>query len=376
MVSYFIGVMSGTSLDGIDVVVIDLQNNNHVELIAAHTYAFEPTLKQGLTTLIERQHCELREFGELDIALGQAIANAINNLLAANKLNPNAIKAIGSHGQTIFHHPEGHHPFSLQIGNANVIAEHTGISTVADFRQRDMVLGGQGAPLVPAFHKNLFEDKQQHRAIINIGGISNITVLPATDTGHQVIGFDTGPGNVLLDTWYEQHQHGPYDHDGLWAAAGTINKELLAHLLKDEYFKQAIPKSTGREYFNLAWLHKKLTEFQRQLEPQDVQATLTALTAHTIAQDIHRYASQTKAIYICGGGSHNSSLMAMLQQSLANIAVSTTEELGLHADWVEACAFAWLAAQTLANKTGNLPDVTGAQRATILGGVYSSKLAS
>jgi len=376
MVSYFIGVMSGTSLDGIDVVIIDLQNNHHVELIAAHTYAFEPTLKQSLKTLIERQHCDLRKFGELDIALGQAIASAINTLLEENNINPTAIKAIGSHGQTVFHHPEGQYPFSLQIGNANVIAELTGISTVADFRQRDMVLGGQGAPLVPAFHKALFEDQQQYRAIINIGGISNITVLPATNPDHQVIGFDTGPGNVLLDAWYEQHQHGPYDHDGLWGSTGAVNKELLAHLLKDAYFKQAIPKSTGREYFNLVWLQQKLTEFQRPLEPQDIQATLTALTAHSIAQDIHRYASQTKAIYICGGGSHNSSLMTMLQQSLANIAVSTTEKLGLHADWVEACAFAWLAAQTLANKTGNLPDVTGAQRATILGGIYSSKLAS
>ena len=239
-----------------------------------------------------------------------------------------------------------------------------------------MVLAGQGAPLVPAFHKALFVDLQQHRAIINIGGISNITVLPATNNSHRVIGFDTGPGNVLLDAWYEQHQHGPYDHDGLWAATGTINKDLLNHLLNDDYFKQAIPKSTGREYFNLDWLQQKLAEFQPQLEPQNVQATLTALTAHSIAQDIHQYATQTEAIYVCGGGAHNSSLMAALQQSLANITVSTTEQLGLHSDWVEACAFAWLAAQTLANKTGNLPDVTGAKRASVLGGIYSSNVVS
>jgi anhydro-N-acetylmuramic acid kinase len=376
MVNYFIGVMSGTSLDGIDVAIVDLQNNTHVELIASQTYAFEPTLKQGLKTLIERQLCDLREFGELDIVMGQAIASAVNNLLDANNLSPKIIKAIGSHGQTVFHHPEGRHPFSLQIGNANVIAEHTGITTVADFRQRDMVLGGQGAPLVPAFHKVLFEDQQQHRAIINIGGISNITVLPATNHGHQVVGFDTGPGNVLLDAWYEQHQKGPYDHDGLWGATGTVNKELLDLLLNDDYFKQAIPKSTGREYFNLNWLQHKLVKFQQQLKPQDVQATLTTLTAYSIAQDIRRYASHTEAVYVCGGGAHNSALMAVLQQSLSNIAVSTTEQLGLHPDWVEACAFAWLAAQTLANKTGNLPDVTGAQQATILGGVYSSNDAS
>jgi len=363
-------------MDGIDIAVIDLQDNAHIKLITAHTYDFDPNLKQRLKTLIDHQQCDLREFGELDIALGQAIATAINTLLEESNLSPNLIKAIGSHGQTVFHHPEGQHPFSLQIGNANVIAELTGISTVADFRQRDMALGGQGAPLVPAFHKALFQDQEQRRAIINIGGISNITVLPETSNGHQVIGFDTGPGNVLLDAWYEQHQHGPYDHDGLWGATGSINKNFLELLLRDDYFKQAIPKSTGREYFNLGWLQQKLITFNHQLEPQDVQATLTALTANSIAQDIHRYASQTKAIYVCGGGAHNSSLIAMLQQALPNIAVSTTEQLALHPDWVEACAFAWLAAQTLANKTGNLPEVTGAQKATILGGVYSSNEAS
>lgn len=373
--SYFIGVMSGTSLDGIDVALVKNNNDTDCNLIAAHTYEFESTLKLGLKTLIEKQHCEMKTFGELDIALGKAIANAVIKLIQTTDIDVSDISAIGSHGQTIFHNPEGQYAFSLQIGNPNVITELTGITTIADFRQRDMVLSGQGAPLVPAFHKALFQHPIQNRVIVNIGGISNITVLPAKQD-HKILGFDTGPGNILLDTWFEQHQHAPYDHDGLWAASGTINKDLLNLFLNDDYFKKAIPKSTGREYFNLTWLTKKLAEFKQALEPQDIQATLTALTAHSIANDINHYSANTKVIYVCGGGAHNSYLMRLLQQRHSNIIVTTTDEIGLHPDWVEATAFAWLAKQTLANKTGNLPEVTGAERATILGGVYSSNEAS
>ena len=373
--SYFIGVMSGTSLDGIDVALVENTPDSDCHLIAAQTYDFDPELKQGLKILIEDQHCELKKFGELDVALGKAIASAVIKLIKTTNIDIHDIVAIGSHGQTVFHHPDGPHPFSLQIGNANVIAELTTITTVADFRQRDMVLSGQGAPLVPAFHKALFQHPSQNRVIINIGGISNITVLPASNSD-KIIGFDTGPGNTLLDAWFEKHQHAPYDHDGLWAASGSVNRDLLRLLVNDPYFQQAIPKSTGREYFNVTWLDNKLREFKQQLAPQDIQATLTALTAQTIAHDVKRYAPMTDAIYICGGGAHNSYLMKALRQLLAHIPVTTTEQLGLDPDWVEACAFAWLARQSVSNKAGNLPEVTGAKRATILGGIYSSNDAS
>lgn len=375
--SYFVGVMSGTSLDGIDVALIKFNDDESNTVIASHTYDFEPTLKNGLKALIEKQHCDFQTFGEIDITLGKAIASSVINLVKTTDIALSDIAAIGSHGQTIFHHPSSQHAFSLQVGNPNIIVELTGITTVADFRQRDMALSGQGAPLVPAFHKALFQDAIKNRVIVNIGGICNITVLPANNS-QKIAGFDTGPGNVLLDTWFEQHQHAPYDHDGFWAATGTVNQDLLKHFLNDDYFRQAIPKSTGREYFNSTWLNKKLSSFRTTLTilPQDVQATLTALTAQTIAHDIHQYAVNCDAVYVCGGGAHNSYLMRLLQQRHSNILVSTTEDLGLHPDWVEATAFAWLAKQTLANKTGNLPDVTGASRATILGGIYSSKEAS
>lgn len=367
--------MSGTSLDGIDVAIISYKHNSKFDLIAAQTFDFPLFLKEGLKKLIDNSQCDLREFGQLDIALGESISSAVNSLLADHNLNKNQIQAIGSHGQTVFHKPEGPYPFSLQIGNPNVIAELTGIKTVADFRQRDMVLSGQGAPLVPAFHKALFQDPTQNRVIINIGGISNITVLPA-DNNNPVIGFDTGPGNVLLDSWCEKVQQQTYDDNGQWASTGTVNTGLHAHLYNDDYFKQAIPKSTGREHFNLNWLINKLAEFQTHVEPEDVQATLSALTAHSIAQDILQYAPDTSTVYVCGGGAHNAHLLTMLEDSLVNIDVMTTEQLGLHPDWVEACAFAWLANQTVSNKSANLPDVTGAQRATILGGIYSSNDAS
>jgi len=376
-VTYYIGVMSGTSLDGIDVAIIEQQTAIPSKLIAAQTYPFEVNLRLGLQQLIETQQCELKRFGELDIALGKAIATAINKLLATTTLTATDIAAIGSHGQTVFHQPDSEDAFSLQIGNPNVIAELTNITTIADFRQRDMVLGGQGAPLVPAFHQGLFQTAEQNRVIVNIGGISNITTLPSS-TEKTVLGFDTGPGNALLDAWFSHHHDGQaYDYDGLWASSGNVNQQLLNMLLEDSYFKQTIPKSTGREYFHLNWLDHILEKCTHlALLPQDIQASLVSLTVQTIAADIRRYADNSTAIYVCGGGAHNSYLMQQLQQALPNKAVLTTSELGLAPDWVEACAFAWLASQTLANKTGNLPAVTGASKTTVLGGIYSSNDAS
>jgi len=369
--SYFIGVMSGTSLDGIDVALVDFNLQNQLRLVDAQTVPFDASLKEGLKQLITTHECHLQTLGELDVALGRAIALIINKLLVKHDLNGDEIVAIGSHGQTLFHHPEGPFPFSLQIGNGNVIAELTGITTITDFRQRDMVAGGQGAPLVPAFHKALFHSTSQNRVIVNIGGLSNITVIPA-DSQSNIIGFDTGPGNTLLDGWIQQHRLKSYDESGQWARIGVVNGKLLTLLLSDPYFNQSIPKSTGREYFNLNWLTTKLKALTEDIVPQDVQATLSALTATTIAKDIQHYAEDTDAIYVCGGGAHNHYLIKQLRLQLPNRLVATTEQIGLQPDWVEACAFAWLARQTFTNKTSNLPEITGANHPAILGAIYPS----
>jgi len=368
-VAYFIGVMSGTSLDGIDVAICSFTDSGEFNFISAETYAFPHQLQQQLQQLISKPQCSLLKLGELDIALGQLIGESINSFLKAVKIASSDIIAIGSHGQTLFHSPNGDFPFSMQIGNANTIAEITGITTIADFRQRDIATGGQGAPLVPAFHQALFHDKDEDRLIVNIGGISNITLLPASlDT--PIIGFDTGPGNCLLDYWTTLHLNKTFDKNGQWAASGQVNESLLAIFLNEPYFKQAIPKSTGRELFNSLWLDNKLTEYDHKIVPQDIQATLTEFTACTIVADIKTYADSASTIYICGGGVHNEYLFYRLQHLLENKQVSTTQDLGLHPDWVEACAFAWLAFRTINKQTGNLMAVTGAQYPSVLGAIY------
>ncbi|RKZ96194.1 MAG: anhydro-N-acetylmuramic acid kinase [Gammaproteobacteria bacterium] len=367
--SLYIGVMSGTSLDGIDIAIVDVTNNNKCQLIAAQTFPFPTALHDKLLALITSQQCALKELGEVDVELGQITAQAINHLLTKHQLDANNISAIGSHGQTLFHAPNSDYPFSMQIGNGNVIAEQTGITTVADFRQRDIAAGGQGAPLVPAFHSELFADDHEDRVIVNIGGISNLTLLPA-NKDQAVTGFDTGPGNVLLNGWIQRHQQQTYDNQGQWAASGQCNDELLTSLLDEPYFQQAIPKSTGRELFNLNWLDNKLIEFNENISATDIQATLVQLTAHSIANEIKCYLDSSKTIFICGGGAHNDYLINQIQNLLGDKKVSTTDELGLHPDWVEACAFAWLAYKTLNKQSGNMPTVTGASHPVILGAIY------
>lgn len=367
--SYFIGVMSGTSLDGIDVALTSLSETGSFEFITARTFPFPEHIHKQLKRLIINQHCDLQAFGEIDIALGQLIASSIKQLLAEQRLAAKQITAIGSHGQTLFHSPLGDLPFSLQIGNANLIVEMTGITTVADFRQRDIAAGGQGAPLVPAFHQSLFSKPNESRVIVNIGGISNLTLLPSSPEQH-VIGFDTGPGNVLLDYWINEQLNKPYDASGHWAKSGKCNHNFLGCLLDEAYFKQTIPKSTGRELFNKHWFETKLDAYGKQISPADIQATLAELTAKTIADDIKTYANANSSVFICGGGAHNSHLMHRLQDLLDNNLVSTTTAVGLHPDWVEACAFAWLAYRTINNLPGNLPTVTGAKHPVILGAIY------
>ena len=369
--AYYIGVMSGTSLDGVDVAITSFDPAGDFQFVTAQTFPFPEQLHLKLQLLIANQQCSLQELGKVDVALGRLIGQSINQLLNSQNLIAKDIVAIGSHGQTLFHSPSSEFPFSLQIGNANEIAEITGITTVADFRQRDMAAGGQGAPLVPAFHQALFSSNNEERVIVNVGGISNITTLPISSV-EPVLGFDTGPGNVLLDYWTKLQLDKTFDESGAWAASGQFDENLLSIFLNEQYFEQTIPKSTGRELFNKTWLDNKLAEYSQELTPADVQTTLVELTARTIANDIKAYANSSSAVFICGGGSHNNYLLGRLRALLDDMDVSTTADLYLHPDWVEACAFAWLAYRTVNQKAGNLTAVTGAKYPVILGAIYSA----
>ncbi len=364
----YIGLMSGTSIDGIDAALVNLSNNN-VELIAFECLPFSVEIQRKLHELsAPNAKILLQDYGEMDVCLGHLFANAVKNLLSKTNLSAAEIVAIGSHGQTIYHAPSGRFPFTLQIGDPNCIAEQTGITTVADFRRRDVAAGGQGAPLVPVFHEAVFRCHSETRCIVNIGGIANVTILPANKTKN-VIGFDTGTGNVLLNQWIKRHFKLSYDDDGAWANSGKVNFELVKMLKNESYFHALPPKSTGVDYFSLAWLESKC-DLNNYL-PEDVQASLCYLTAITICEAIERVAPETTRILVCGGGVHNGYLMKLLAEN-SLCPVQSTADFGLHPDYVEAIAFAWLAKQTIHQKAGNLQAVTGAKHLAILGGIYSS----
>jgi anhydro-N-acetylmuramic acid kinase len=368
---HYIGLMSGTSVDGIDAALVSIAVGSRPVLVATHAHPIDAATRGEIQALMRDGPNEIERLGELDMALGALFAEAANAVLRKSGLAKKDIRAIGSHGQTLRHRPRAAHPFTLQIGNPSVIAERTGITTVADFRARDMAAGGQGAPMVPAFHHQMFHSAQRNRVIVNIGGIANVTCLPAV-AAQPVSGFDTGPGNTLLDQWVHRHHAQARDDAGQWAASGRASRELLELLLSDPYFAAAPPKSTGREHFNMEWLQGHLKKLAVPLAAADVQATLVQLTAHSIARAIRGFLPQTQEAFVCGGGSHNRELMAALAGSLSGIAVATTEALGLSPDWVEAAAFAWLAHQTLEGQPGNVPTVTGAKHAVILGGIYKA----
>ena len=363
---HYIGLMSGTSVDGIDAALVSFPINGQLTLLATHQHPLPDALRDAIQALMQPGPNEIEREGELDVQLGRLFAEATKSLLAKSGVSAASIRAIGSHGQTIRHCPHATYPFTRQIGNPSVVAEDTGITTVADFRARDLAAGGQGAPLVPAFHRWLFRKSGVNRAIVNIGGIANITWLPATGSS-SVLGFDTGPGNTLLDQWVARHRGELYDREGAWAASGCVQEALLARLMADDFFTKVPPKSTGREHFNLGWLEQRLAD---RLAPEDVQATLAELTATSIAQGLNSLPERIDEIYICGGGHHNRHLLARLRAQLPGIPLATTEALGLDPDWVEATAFAWLAHQTLAGHAGNLPSVTGARHPALLGGIY------
>lgn len=360
MPGLYVGLMSGTSMDGIDAVLISLSGPPAPR---HHTHQpFSPELRE---TLLELQHAgsnELHRAAQAANALALGYAATVRTLLAQSKVGPEQVRAIGCHGQTVRHRPEK--GYTIQLVNGALLAELAGITVVCDFRSRDIAAGGEGAPLVPAFHHAMFAHPERPRAIVNIGGIANITALPVR--GH-VTGFDCGPGNVLMDGWIMAHQGKAFDADGAWAAQGQSLPELLERLLRHDYFERRPPKSTGRETYNLQWLKKSLSGNER---PVDVQATLLELTAAGISRAVDSYCADALEVYLCGGGARNQALVRRLTALQPRRRIATTDELGVAAEIVEATAFAWLAERTLAGKPGNLPQVTGAAGLRILGAIY------
>lgn len=366
----YIGLMSGTSLDGIDVALVDFSQNKP-ELLASHLHPIPNPLKQQLLKLTLPGDNEIDRAGEADNQFAQCQVAAIEQLLATTTYSTTDIAAIGSHGQTIRHRPDFQSPFTLQIGNPALMAEQLDTTVIADFRRRDIAAGGEGAPLVPAFHEWLFRDPERHRVVVNIGGIANITVL-ASKADSSVLGYDTGPGNVLMDYWTQKHRQRPCDLDGQWASTGQTNPVLLKQLMETPYLTQPYPKSTGRELFNGPWLEQQLNKYGEEITHEDVQATLLAFTAKTIANSIKSHQLTPLDVFVCGGGANNSALMSALSLELSPHQVGITDTLGVPANWLEACAFAWLAKQCLEGKPGNLPAVTGAKGRRILGAIYQA----
>jgi anhydro-N-acetylmuramic acid kinase len=365
--SIFIGTMSGTSMDGLDLVAIRFPDNAPPQTCATRFTPYPDSLKQRLQNLALDANASLDQMCQLDSELGQYYAQQINEFITHENLSRQDISGIGSHGQTVRHCIQGSHPYTLQIGDPNIIAAKTGLTVVADFRRRDIALNGQGAPLAPAFHNQVFRTNQVNRAIINIGGIANITFLPA-DSNKEVVGFDSGPGNTLLDYLSQLKFDLRYDEDGKIASTGTPHHERLNNLVENEaYFKKPFPKSTGTDYFSPQWLK---SSGLLELPPEDCMASLCVLTASSIARAMGSLDEAIDEYYLCGGGAKNTYLMHSLAQQLGCDALDTTESLGIHPDWVEASAFAWLACQTLNRKSGNLPSVTNAEKFTILGAVY------
>jgi len=352
--------MSGTSLDGIDIVLCDIKENS-LELIHSLEYTFDKDLKDDILSAISNK-VDLKFIGELDTKLGLIYAKTINSFIDKFQINKSNITAIALHGQTLWHEPNSEYPFSMQLANSSLISSITNICVVSDFRQKDIALGGQGAPLTPAFHKFLFSRLDAHVAVLNIGGMANISLLQ-----NELIGYDTGCGNVLLDTWIYKNKNKKYDKDGSWAKSGVVHEELLKQMLDDAYFSLSYPKSTGREHFNNSWLDKHLQNF-KHIKSADVQATLLALTSKSIANEVKK--SNTNMLIVCGGGVKNKYLMSSLKDELKNIEVLSSDECGVSSDFMEAMAFAWLGYKRIHKQKVELKSVTGARQNTILGCIY------
>lgn len=385
MEQLFLGLISGTSADGIDAALVRFDDDtphSPCTLLLGRTCHWDMGLRGQLVALGQGADiASLDALGELDVQVAQAFADAALALLDEAGVDPRAVRAIGSHGQTVRHRPDGaafdgRFPFTWQLGDGNVIAERTGIATVADFRRRDIAAGGHGAPLLPALHAALLRHPAEDRAVLNLGGIANLTLLPASggpgsDPGQSVRGFDTGPANALLDAWCQRHTGVDYDAGGAFAAQGALDAALLARLLDEPWFALPPPKSTGREQFHLDWVQARLGEAEGR--PEDVQATLLELSARSIADALLATQPSTARLLVCGGGVHNPRLLARIAARLPGVRVESTAVHGVDPDFVEAMGFAWLARQTLAGRPGNLPSVSGARGPRVLGAVYSAK---
>ena len=362
----FAGLISGTSMDGIDAALFRFGRQS-CDTVATLSVAYPDALRSELLAAMSAPDAlHIDDIAQLDQQVGLQFCDAAHALFDAAGIAANDVRAIGSHGQTLRHRTDAAFPFSMQIGDPNVIAHGTGVTTVADFRRRDIAAGGQGAPLAPAFHEWLFSRSDRTRCVLNLGGIANLTVLQAK--GANTVGFDTGPANTLMDAWIRECRHLPYDKHGEWAKSAEADEALLRRLLADDYFRQKPPKSTGFEHFNLNWLRAAMSGTKR--DNAQVQATLMALTVETIADAVRDHAADCSELLACGGGVHNDELMGRLRGALDPLLVSSTADHGLDPDYVEAAAFAWLARRTLGNEPGNLPSVTGASRRVLLGGIY------
>lgn len=365
MAERYIGLMSGTSADGIDAVLMELEPKPR--LLASHYSPYPDSVKERTRRVMQGRHAgdALDEAGALDSELGELFGAAVLALLERSKTDPKDVRGVGSHGQTIRHRPRQAHPFTTQIADPNIIAARTGITVVADFRRRDVALGGQGAPLLPAFHKVAFWSNQEDRLVLNLGGIANITLLFSQG---EVRGFDTGPANVLMDMVSRDELNKAFDEGGKLAASGRVDAELLTSMMQEPYFNLPAPKSTGPELFNRQWLDRHLAG--RKLATQDLMATLAELTARSAAEAALQHARGIKHVYVCGGGAHNTHLLRRLEALLPGAKVESTAAIGIDPAWVEAAGFAWLAYRTLNNQPGNLPAVTGAGKYTVLGAIY------
>ncbi len=362
-----IGTMCGTSMDSLDIALVEFTADSHPKVLRADSYALPKDYKTRYLGIIDaKDSTSLQELGELDAWTGRVYAELINKFIIENQLDRKQIQAVANHGQTLWHAPNAREPFSMQIGSSSHIAQLTQITTVGDFRNPDIAAGGQGAPLAPLLHREIFFNQSEPRCIVNIGGLSNVSILQLD----KYIGFDTGPGNVLLDCWTAQHFAMPYDKDGEVAATGNVIPELLNAMLGDPYFNKTPPKSTGREYFNPAWLQKYLQDFaSNNYIPEDVLATLVALTSQTIVTAIKEHAVHATQVYVCGGGAKNLQIIAGLS-SLLEKQVHTTSVLGVAPDWIEATLFAWLAYKRINRLPSDLTEITGAKQPVILGAVY------
>ncbi len=372
----FIGLMSGTSLDGIDAALVDIADNGTTYLRATHAEPMPESLRESLLALCQAERAGFAQLAYAEDAFCHLQATAVQRLLAASDTPPDAIAAIGSHGQTIEHAPWGHGEapaYTMQLDNPSLLAELSGCTVVADFRRRDLAAGGQAAPLAPAFHDALFRREGEWLMVLNLGGFANLTLLPPAENDAEIIGFDTGPANALMDGWHARHRGGRFDPEGTWAASGRVDEALLERLLAESFFHRPPPRSTGREVFHLEWLARHLTGREA---PEDVQATLSELTATSVALGIamareRLEAPPAAALIPCGGGAHNPDLLDRLARHIPETPLVPSSDWGWPADWLEAGAFAWLAWRRLEGLPGNLPSVTGATGPRVLGGIYA-----